>query len=79
MCLRQWRVREELELPVPRLEIDEWYVGEPPKLEVTMDNLNDNIDLQFLSNKLQKFGEWESLAIDYHPGQASRRVHSVVQ
>ena len=32
-----------------------------------MDNLNDNINLEFLSNKLQKFGEWDSLAIDYHP------------
>ena len=35
--------------------------------QVTMDNLNDNINLEFLSNKLQKFGEWDSLAIDYHP------------
>ena len=32
-----------------------------------MDNLNDNINLEFLSNKLQKFGEWDSLVIDYHP------------
>ena len=35
--------------------------------QVTMDNLNDNINLEFLSNKLQKFGEWDSLVIDYHP------------
>jgi histone-lysine N-methyltransferase SETD1 len=68
----QWRVREELELPVPRMVIDEWYVGEPPKLEVTMDNLNDNINLEFLSNKLHKFGEWGLLEIDYHPGEAGR-------
>ena len=35
-----------LELTVPRMTIDDEYIGEVPKLEVTMDNLNDNIDLQ---------------------------------
>ena len=58
---------EDLDLPVPRMIIDDAYVGEPPKVEVTMDNLNDNIDRQFLSEKLKKFGEWEELHIDYHP------------
>ena len=58
---------EDLELPVPRMIIDDAYVGEPPKVEVTMDNLNDNIDRQFLMEKLKKFGEWEELHIDYHP------------
>ena len=32
-----------------------------------MDNLNDNIDKQFLSNRLEKFGDWQQLNIDYHP------------
>ena len=32
-----------------------------------MDNLNDNIDKQFLSNRIEKFGDWEELHIDYHP------------
>ena len=32
-----------------------------------MDNLNDNIDKQFLSNRIEKYGEWEELNIDYHP------------
>ena len=37
ICLQhllQWRLRDELELPVPRMVIDEFYIGEPPKLEV---------------------------------------------
>jgi len=62
-----WRRMEDLDLPVPRMIIDDAYVGEPPKVEVTMDNLNDNIDKQFLAEKLKKFGEWEELHIDYHP------------
>ena len=56
-----------LDIINPRLAIDENYTGEVPKLEVTMDNLNDNINLEFLSNKLAKFGEWDTLAIDFHP------------
>jgi [histone H3]-lysine4 N-trimethyltransferase SETD1 len=32
------------------LQIDEDYVGEPPPLEVTISNLNDNIDKTFLSD-----------------------------
>ena len=42
-----WRRMEDLDLPVPRMIIDDAYVGEPPKVEVTMDNLNDNIDHSF--------------------------------
>lgn len=33
-----------------------------------LSNLDNNFDLQFLSNKLQKMGGRESLAIDHHPG-----------
>ena len=62
-----WRRMEDLDLPIPRMVIDENYVGEPPKIEVTMDNLNDNIDKQFLSNRIEKYGEWVELHIDYHP------------
>ena len=58
---------EPLELPVPRMVIDEHYVGDPPKVEVTMDNLNDNINQDFLSNRIGKYGEWELLHIEYHP------------
>ena len=38
-----WRRMEDLDLPIPRMVIDENYVGEPPKIEVTMDNLNPTI------------------------------------
>ena len=62
-----WRRMEDLDLPVPRMIIDEHYVGDPPKVEVTMDNLNDNIDKQFLSNRIGKYGDWELLHIEHHP------------
>ena len=42
-------------------------MGDPPKVEVTMDNLNDNIDKQFLSNRIGKYGDWELLHIEHHP------------
>ena len=58
---------EPLELPIPRFLIDVNYVGEPPKVEVTFDNLNDNIDKQFLGKQIQKFGEVELLSIEFHP------------
>jgi len=64
-----WNQEKEdaMELPVPRLLIDANYVGEPPKVEVTIDNLNDNVDQQFLAKAVQKFGAWEELKIEYHP------------
>ena len=64
-----WNREKEdaMELPVPRLLIDQFYVGEPPKVEVTIDNLNDNVDKQFLAKTVQKFGDWEELKIEYHP------------
>ena len=34
-------------------------MGEPPKLEVTIENLNDNVNEQFLSNMVGKYGELE--------------------
>ncbi len=36
-----------------RLQVDENYVGEPPPLEVTICNLNDNIDRTFLSEMVR--------------------------
>lgn len=64
---RIWTRLETLELPVPRFKIDENYVGEPPPLEVTISHLNDNIDKQFLTDIVQKFGAIEELFIYYHP------------
>lgn len=43
------------------------YVGEPPSIEVTICQLNDNIDKQFLKDMVQKFGVVEELFIYYHP------------
>lgn len=67
--LNLWKLEksEALDLPVPRFIIDSNYTGEPPKIEVTLDNLNDNVDKQFLGKTLQKFGETESIIIEYHP------------
>lgn len=50
-----------------RFKIDLDYVGEPPSIEVTIFHLNDNIDKQFLSDMVQKFGVIEELFIYYHP------------
>jgi histone-lysine N-methyltransferase SETD1 len=58
---------EAMELPVPLLLIDNNYVGEPPKVEVTIDNLNDNVDRQFLLKTVNKFGKTDELQIEYHP------------
>ncbi|KAF5281886.1 hypothetical protein FQR65_LT14469 [Abscondita terminalis] len=64
---RIWTRLETLELPIPRFKIDANYVGEPPPLEVTISHLNDNIDKQFLTDIVQKFGAIEELFIYYHP------------
>ncbi|PSN52923.1 hypothetical protein C0J52_03017 [Blattella germanica] len=64
---RIWTRLEPLDIPVPRFKIDANYVGDPPPLEVTICNLNDNIDKVFLSDMVQKFGPVEELFIYYHP------------
>ena len=58
---------EPMDLPLPNFEIDANYVGEPPRREVTLDNLNDNIDKQFLGKTVVKFGEIDAIFICYHP------------
>lgn len=50
-----------------RFKIDRNYVGEPPAIEITITNLNDNIDKQFLKNTLQKCGTYDELHVYYHP------------
>ncbi|XP_045466894.1 histone-lysine N-methyltransferase SETD1 [Harmonia axyridis] len=64
---RIWTRLETLDLPVPRFKIDSNYVGEPPAIEVTILQLNDNIDKHFLRDVVQKFGAIEELFIYYHP------------
>uniref|UniRef100_A0A182NMP3 [histone H3]-lysine(4) N-trimethyltransferase n=1 Tax=Anopheles dirus TaxID=7168 RepID=A0A182NMP3_9DIPT len=58
---------EPLDIPVPRFKIDQHYVGEPPAIEITITNLNDNIDKPFLSEMLTKCGTFTELYIYYHP------------
>ncbi|KAG4065754.1 hypothetical protein HA402_012432 [Bradysia odoriphaga] len=58
---------EPLEIPVPRFKIDQNYVGEPPAIEITITNLNDNIDKQFLKDLIQKCGAYDELHVYYHP------------
>lgn len=50
-----------------RFKIDINYVGEPPAIEVTVTNLNDNIDEKFLADMAQKCGAFEELIIYTHP------------
>lgn len=49
------------------LKIDQNYVGNPPPIEVTITNLNDNIDKQFLSRMLEKCGLYDDIIIYHHP------------
>ena len=62
-----WTRLEALDLPVPIFRIDENYVGVPPPLEVTIMQLNDNIDHNFFREMVQKFGPVQDLQIYYHP------------
>ncbi|XP_044763789.1 histone-lysine N-methyltransferase SETD1 [Coccinella septempunctata] len=64
---RIWTRLEPLDLPAPRFKIDNNYVGEPPAIEVTIFQLNDNIDKVFLRDVVQKFGAIDELFIYYHP------------
>lgn len=64
------RIRSRLEvhdIPVPRFKIDQNYIGEPPAIEITITNLNDNIDKPFLADLLAKCGTYTELYIYYHP------------
>ncbi|CAD6995482.1 histone-lysine N-methyltransferase SETD1 [Ceratitis capitata] len=58
---------EPMVLIVPRLTIDKNYVGQPPPIEITLTNLNDNIDRQFLAGMLIKCGPYDELLIYHHP------------
>lgn len=56
-----------MDLPIPRFKIDENYVGIPPPVEVTICNLNDNIDRGFLKDIVSKYGPPEEILIFFHP------------
>lgn len=50
-----------------RFKIDLNYVGEPPAVEITITNLNDNIDVLFLKDLIRKCGAHDEPIIYYHP------------
>lgn len=50
-----------------RFKIDENYVGDPPRVEILISNLNDNIDKSFLGDMVSKMGPHSELNIYYHP------------
>lgn len=51
-----------------RFVIDKEYVGEPPAIELTITNLNDNVDKNFLTDMMQKAGfHVDEITIYYHP------------
>ena len=48
--------------------IDKDYIGEPPAIEITIKNLNDNVDKNFLSDMLLKAGlQFDDIIIYFHP------------
>ncbi|XP_068207015.1 histone-lysine N-methyltransferase SETD1 [Palaemon carinicauda] len=64
-----WIRPETMDIAVPRFKIDSDYVGSPPSLEVTIFNINDNIDKQFLHNEIvnkHQCGAIEELEIFTH-------------
>ncbi|KAK7086100.1 hypothetical protein SK128_010805 [Halocaridina rubra] len=64
-----WIRPETMDISVPRFKIDSDYVGSPPPLEVTIFNINDNIDRQFLHNEIvnkHQCGPIEELEIFTH-------------
>ncbi|XP_053328759.1 histone-lysine N-methyltransferase SETD1B [Spea bombifrons] len=64
---RIWTKNKELDLPVPKLKIDEFYVGPVPPKQVTFAKLNDNIRENFLGDMCKKYGEVEEVEILYNP------------
>ncbi|CAO1412044.1 unnamed protein product [Diamesa tonsa] len=68
-CLATIKQRVEiLDLVLPRFTIDVNYVGEPPPIEITITNLNDNIDKNFLTDMLHKQAIiWDEINIYHHP------------
>ncbi|MEE6503998.1 hypothetical protein FKM82_005039 [Ascaphus truei] len=64
---RIWTKTKELDLLVPKLKIDEFYVGPVPPKQVTFAKLNDNIRENFLGDMCKKYGEVEEVEILYNP------------
>ncbi|XP_075245600.1 uncharacterized protein LOC142339448 [Convolutriloba macropyga] len=54
---------EVADLPLPKFTVDENYVGVPPARELTICNLNDNINNDFLHEMCSAFGALEKTKI----------------
>lgn len=52
---------------VPRFVVDSNYVGPKPSREVTLKNLNDNVNEKFLKEHVSKFGPVQNVTVYYHP------------
>lgn len=51
-----------------RFTIDKDYVGEPPAVELTVTNLNDNVDKNFLTDMFAKANfQFDEISIYHHP------------
>lgn len=51
-----------------RFTIDKDYVGEPPAVEMTVTNLNDNVDKNFLTDMFTKANfQFDEISIYHHP------------
>uniref|UniRef100_A0A8C4N910 RRM domain-containing protein n=1 Tax=Eptatretus burgeri TaxID=7764 RepID=A0A8C4N910_EPTBU len=64
---RVWSRSRDVDLPVPKFKIDEFYVGQIPPKEVTFVKLNDNVKESFLAEMCKRFGELEEVEIVYNP------------
>lgn len=49
-----------------RFTIDDNYVGDPPEIQVSIENINDNIDENFLLKELTRIGKVRTLEIIRH-------------
>ena len=58
---------EIADLPLPKFTVDENYVGTPPPRELTICNLNDNINNDFLQEMCSAFGALEKTKIYTNP------------
>lgn len=59
--------KDQFEFEYTQFLIDNNYIGEPPHVQVSIENLNDNIDENFLKKDLAKLGHIRTLEIIRHP------------
>lgn len=59
--------KDQYDFAFTQFIIDKDYVGDPPHVQISIDNLNDNIDENFLKKDLAKMGRIRSLEIIRHP------------